>query len=89
MDWLGIDSSQPDIFLRSGDNSALALGVMQFDSTRKAAQATSSSAEAGENAAPAEITAKQNGLLVVSNLSAGENQFTSLAAACAAAPTAT
>ena len=58
----------------------------QGDSSRPTAGTISSQAEPGENAAaPAGTSARHNGLLVVSDLSAGENQFTNLAAACAAA----
>jgi serine/threonine protein kinase len=84
----GFDSSQSGISLDYGDYYAISLGPtpgVRPESLRKAAGATSAPAAAGENLPPAENVAKQNNLLVVSNLAAGENQYTTLAAACAAA----
>ncbi|HEY4759773.1 MAG TPA: serine/threonine-protein kinase, partial [Thermoguttaceae bacterium] len=45
----------------------------------------SAAAEPGKNAPPAGTAAKHNGLLIVSDVAAGENEFTNLSAACAAA----
>ena len=80
------DSTHTDTSPGNSVSSTPTSDQVQGDSSRPTAGTISSQTEPGENAStPAGTSAKHNGLLVVSDLSAGENQFTNMAAACAAA----
>ncbi len=79
------DSSHPAVSPGKGETSSPALDSAQGGSPRTTAGATSSTAVANLNASSPAEPGKRNALLIVSNVSAGENQFTTLAAACAAA----
>ncbi len=78
-------SAHTDLSQGSGIPTAPVSGNAQNDSTRDMPGRALLHAESGENASFAGSLAKHNGLLVVSDLAAGENEFTNLAAACAAA----
>jgi serine/threonine-protein kinase len=78
-------SGHADFSPGSGISTTPAPDHAQNDLSREMPAATSSQAEPGENASPAGTLSKHNALLVVSDLAAGDNEFTNLPAACAAA----
>jgi eukaryotic-like serine/threonine-protein kinase len=79
------DSNHVEISAENRDFSRPASDPGQGDSSHATAGTIASQAESVKNASPSGISAKRNGLLVVSDLASGENQYTHLAAACAAA----
>jgi hypothetical protein len=67
------------------DEKTKSLAINDKPNSENAADSSGSPLRASENASSAGTLSKHNGLLVVSDLAAGENEFTNLPAACAAA----
>jgi serine/threonine-protein kinase len=79
------ESSRTDILAGNSASSIPASNHAQGDLSRALPGTSSSQAEPGENTSHIGNSPGHNGLLVVSDLACGENEFTNLAAACAAA----